>query len=111
MRGRAERAGNRNYFGQERIDAASKHRASSPVIPRFAAWPAAQNERLKGDLAVFYRVNQKGGTNQTALVLLNKGNQTTRISVSDYLEPGEWRDAFTGGKRACGIAWRWTCRP
>ena len=42
MRGRAEHAGNRNYFGQERIDAASKHRASSPVIPRFAAWPAAQ---------------------------------------------------------------------
>jgi cyclomaltodextrin glucanotransferase len=57
------------------------------------------NERLKGDLAVFYRVYQKGGTNQTALVLLNKGNQTTRISVSDYLEPGEWRDAFTGGKQ------------
>ena len=48
---------------------------------------------------VFYRVYQKGGTNQTALVLLNKGNQTTRISVSDYLEPGEWRDAFTGGKQ------------
>jgi cyclomaltodextrin glucanotransferase len=69
------------------------------------------NERLKGDLAVFYRVYQKGGTNQTALVLLKKGNQTTRISVSDYLEPGEWRDAFTGGKRACGIAWRWTCPP
>jgi cyclomaltodextrin glucanotransferase len=41
MGGRAEHAGNRNYFGQERIDAASKHRASSPVIPRFAAWPAA----------------------------------------------------------------------
>jgi cyclomaltodextrin glucanotransferase len=29
-------------------------------------------------------------------VLLNKGNQTARISVSDYLEPGEWRDAFAG---------------
>ena len=69
------------------------------------------NERLKGDLAVFYRVYQKGGTNQTALVLLKKGNQTTRISVSDYLEPGEWRDAVTGGKRACGIAWRWSARP
>jgi cyclomaltodextrin glucanotransferase len=65
--GRAEHAGNRNYFGQERIDAASniaRLRRSSPALQR----GLQLNERLKGDLAVFYRVYQKGGTNQTALV-------------------------------------------
>jgi glycosidase len=104
MRGRAEHAGNRNFFGQERIEAASEHpihqhlqriarlRQSSPALQR----GLQLKERLEGHLAVFYRVYQKGDTNQTALVLLNKGNQTARISVSDYLEPGEWRDAFAG---------------
>lgn len=104
MRGRAEHMGNRNYYGQERVDAASK----SPIYPalkRIANLrrqsPALQrglqlNLRMKGDEAVFYRVYQHQGTTQTALVLLNKGDAASTLQVSDYLQPGAWRDAFTG---------------
>ena len=104
MRGTAEHAGNRNYFGQERIDAAPGSPIFAP-LRRIAQLrrdtPALQrglqlNVRLKGDQAVFYRVLQHEGINQTALVMLNKGDKATRVSVSDYLQQGEWRDAFTG---------------
>lgn len=104
MRGRAEHMGNRNYYGQERVDAAGK----SPIYPalkRIANLrresPALQrglqlNLRMKGDEAVFYRVYQHEGVAQTALVLLNKGDAASTLSVSDYLQSGAWRDAFTG---------------
>jgi cyclomaltodextrin glucanotransferase len=104
MRGTAEHAGNRNYFGQARIDAAPDSPIFAP-LRRIAQLrrdtPALQrglqfNVRLKGDQAVFYRVLQHDGINQTALVMLNKGDKATRVSVSDYLQQGEWRDAFTG---------------
>ncbi|WAC64391.1 alpha-amylase family glycosyl hydrolase [Pseudoxanthomonas sp. SL93] len=104
MRGTAEHAGNRNYFGQDRIDAAPGSPIFAP-LRRIAQLrrdtPALQrglqlNVRLKGDQAVFYRVLQHEGINQTALVMLNKGDKATRVSVSDYLQQGEWRDAFTG---------------
>jgi cyclomaltodextrin glucanotransferase len=103
MRGRAEHAGNRAYFGQERVDAA----AASPIhgpLQRIAklrqATPALQrglqvNERLQGDEAVFFRVLQQGETAQTALVLLNKGDAARAFSVERYLQAGQWRDAFT----------------
>lgn len=104
MRGTAEHAGNRNYFGQERVDAA-------PSSPIFAPLKRIANLRrqsvalqrglqlnvsLKGDQAIFYRVYDHGGQRQTALVLLNKGDKPARMRVSDYLESGLWRDAFTG---------------
>jgi cyclomaltodextrin glucanotransferase len=54
------------------------------------------NLRIKGDEAIFYRVYQHEGTAQTALVLLNKGDAASTLSVSDYLQSGAWRDAFTG---------------
>ncbi len=106
-RGRAEHAGNRNYFGQERIDAAPKSPIFAP-LKRIAQLrrdtPALQrglqlNVRLKGDQAIFYRVLQHEGTTQTALVLLNKADTPAKLSVSDHLEPGQWRDAFTGKKQ------------
>ena len=107
MRGRGEHAGNRNYYGQARIDAA----AGSPIfasLQRIAtlrrASPALQrglqlNLRLQGDGAVFYRVYQHGGEAQLALVLLNKGDAARSMGVDDILQPGEWRDAFDGARQ------------
>jgi cyclomaltodextrin glucanotransferase len=104
MRGRPEHAGNRNYFGQERVDAA-------PRSPIYQALQRIANVRrnsialqrglqldvsLKGDTAVFYRVYENAGAAQTALVLLNKGDAERTIDVRDWLESGDWRDAFGG---------------
>jgi cyclomaltodextrin glucanotransferase len=104
MRGRPEHAGNRNYFGQARVDAA-------PASPIHASLKRIANLRrnsvalqrglqldveLHGDTAVFYRVNENAGTAQTALVLLNKGDAERTLAVRDWLEPGPWRDAFSG---------------
>jgi glycosidase len=104
MRGQAEHGGNRSYFGQERIDAAP----ASPIfqaLKRIASLrresPALQrglqlDVDLSGDHAVFYRVLEHGGTTQTALVLLNKGDRPADVVVSRYLQPGRWRDGFSG---------------
>lgn len=104
MRGQLEHGGNRAYFGQERIDAAPQ----SPIyrdLKRIATLrresPALQrglqlNIELQGDRAAFYRVYQHGDTAQTALVLLNKGDEAARMEVSDYLQPGTWRDGLSG---------------
>ncbi len=104
MRGRAEHAGNRNYFGAEGIAQARASRIHAQLtrIARLRRDSVALqrglqlNVRLKGDEAVFYRVFDHAGQRQTALVLLNKGNLPARMTVGDYLEPGRWRDAFDG---------------
>ena len=110
MRGRPEHRGNRNYYGQERVDAADR----SPIYPalkRIANLrresPALQrglqlNLRLKGDEAVFYRVYEHAGITQTALVLLNKGDAPRGIRVDDYLQSGTWRDGFSGNELKVG---------
>jgi cyclomaltodextrin glucanotransferase len=104
MRGRPEHAGNRNYFGQARVDAAVGHpireslkrvaqlRQSSIALQR----GLQLNVRMQGDEAVFYRVFQHDGVRQTALVLLNKGDAPRRVEVSEYVEAGRWRDGFSG---------------
>ena len=110
MRGRAEHAGNRNYYGQERIDAGKQnaiHRDLSRIARLRRDSPALQrglqfNLRLKGDEAAFYRVYEHAGANQTALVLLNKGDAQKRMQVSDYLQAGKWRDAFSGERIQAG---------
>ncbi len=101
MRGRAEHAGNRNYFGQERIDAARTNpirerlkriallRASSAALQR----GLQVNLELQGDRAAFYRVYQREGEHQIALVLLNKGDAPARFELPD-VQPGAWRGAF-----------------
>ncbi|GAB3737361.1 alpha-amylase family glycosyl hydrolase [Luteimonas pelagia] len=105
MRGRAEHAGNRSYFGQDRVDAA----AANPIqqaLKRIGnvrrATPALQrgvqlNLELHGDRAAFYRVLQDGDVRQLALVLLNKGDAPAAFEVSELLEAGTWRDAVGGG--------------
>ena len=104
MRGRAEHAGNRNYFGQERVDAASQSPIFAP-LQRIATLrresPALQrglqvNLKLDGDDAAFYRILQHDGVAQTALVLLNKGDTARRIAIDALVQPGTWRDGFDG---------------
>lgn len=110
MRGRAEHAGNRNYFGQERVNAAPSHpiyqqlqriakvRAASPALQR----GLQLNVELQGDKAVFYRVYQRQGINQIALVLLNKGDQPADFTVEQLLQAGSWRSALGGDVYAVG---------
>ena len=104
-RGTSEHAGNRNYFGVERIAAAQMHpiRQQLRTIARLRQQsPALQkglqlNVRFKGDEAVFYRVYQHDGIHQIALVMLNKGDAPAQIAVRDYLQAGQWRAAIGGG--------------
>ncbi|WP_341503334.1 alpha-amylase family glycosyl hydrolase [Gallaecimonas sp. GXIMD4217] len=106
MRGRGEHQGNRNYFGQERLDAAPQspiYQALKRIANVRAGAIALQkglqlNLRLNGDQAAFLRVYQQGERAQQALVLLNKGDRAVTMGVDQYLESGTWRDAFTGKK-------------
>src|SRR5690606_18485070 len=105
MRGAGEHEGNRNYFGQERVDAAVGHpirenlkriaqmRAASPALQR----GLQLNLVLDGDRAAFYRVYQHDGEHQIALVLLNKGDAAADFEVRDYLQAGTWQAASGGG--------------
>ncbi len=103
-RGRAEHAGNRDYFGQKRIDRAPSHRihqALSQIARVRAATPALQkglqlNLELAQDRAAFYRVYQHDGVAQTALVMLNKGQQPAEFSIRRDLQQGNWKSAITG---------------
>jgi cyclomaltodextrin glucanotransferase len=105
MRGRPEHAGNRNYFGQQRVDAApassiyqNLKRIANLRKRSVALQKGLQLDvTLKGDVAVFYRVYENTAGAQTALVLLNKGDSEQAIDVRDYLQPGAWRDGLAGG--------------
>jgi len=105
QRGRAEHAGNRNYFGQERVDAAKAdpiHAALKRIAKVRQGSPALQrglqlNLLLQGERAVFYRVYQHAGQAQIALVLLNKGDEPTTFWIRNYLQAGRWRAALGGG--------------
>jgi cyclomaltodextrin glucanotransferase len=110
MRGRPEHAGNRNYFGQQRVDAAS----ASPIYQNLKRIANLRKQsialqkglqldvELKGDSAVFYRVYENAGVTQTALVLLNKGDREQGFIVRDYLQSGQWRDGFNGASSTFG---------
>jgi glycosidase len=106
MAGTKEHEGNRNYFGVERIATARDHRirralAGIATIRRKS--PALQrgiqlNLEFGGDRASFLRVYEKGGDNQTALVLLNKGEAEATFAVSRGRSRGSWRDAASGNR-------------
>lgn len=103
-RGSPELAGNRNYFGTEGIATARDHpiRAALARIAQVRAGsPALQrglqvNVELAGDRAAFYRVYQREGTQQIALVLLNKGDAAAEFEVTAMLESGTWTPALGG---------------
>ena len=104
MRGRPEHAGNRNYFGQERVNAApaspiyqNLKRIANLRMHSIALQKGLQLDvELKGDRAIFFRVYENAGVAQSALVLLNKGNRAQTFEVHDYLQPGQWRDGLSG---------------
>jgi len=104
MAGKPEHQGNRNYLGQEKIDTAPNspiYRSLKAIANLRRQSPALQrglqvNVTLKGDLAVFYRVYEYQGQYQTALVLLNKGDNPSQVAVEKWLSSGHWREAFTG---------------
>ncbi|WP_133478411.1 alpha-amylase family glycosyl hydrolase [Cognatilysobacter segetis] len=104
-RGTAEHTGNRNYFGQARIEQAKAHPihdALRRIANVRAATPALQrglqvNLEFKGDRAAFYRVLQTREAAQIALVLLNKGEREAAFHVDRWLQAGRWTPLLRGG--------------
>ncbi|GAB3031048.1 alpha-amylase family glycosyl hydrolase [Bowmanella dokdonensis] len=104
MRGTVEHQGNRNYYGQDNIEMAREHpirRNLARVAALRQQLPALQrglqvNVLLEGQRAAFYRVLQHQGIEQTALVLLNKGDETTTFAIDQYLQAGHWQEAQSG---------------
>ena len=102
--GADQHSGNRDYFGQDNVELAKSH----PIHAAMKRIAAVRNESialqrglqvnidLGGDTAAFYRVYQKDGENQTALVLLNKGKTGTVFENIKWLDDGAWRDAISG---------------
>lgn len=101
MTGKPEHEGNRNYLGQERIEQAKTHNIQQQLtrIAHIRKNNIALQQGLQVNLnfnqhqAAFLRVYQQEGINQTALVLLNKGDETTQFTIDQYLSAGIWRDA------------------
>jgi cyclomaltodextrin glucanotransferase len=106
MRGAAEHAGNRNYYGQQRIDAAADSaiyrnlkRIANLRRDSIALQRGLQlNLVLKGDTGAFYRVYEHDGQAQTALVLLNKAETASTLRLETLLQAGTWRDGFDGSQ-------------
>lgn len=104
MRGAAEHGGNRNYFGTEGIAAAAGNpihenlkRIADVRRDSIALQRGLQlNLEFAGNRAAFYRVYQHQGENQTALVLLNKGDEAAMVSLDGPLQPGLWRSGLGG---------------
>ena len=104
MRGAAEHAGNRNYYGVEGIAAAAGHPIHEHLkrIAKVRRDSIALQRGLQldlefaGDRAAFYRVYQHEGVNQTALVLLNKADAPTTFKITEALQAGPWRSALDG---------------
>ena len=97
--GTDQHAGNRDYFGQQNIEAARLHPVRS-ALSRIAAIRknsiALQrglqlNLLLADDTAAFMRVYQKDGVSEAALVLLNKSDDVLEFDVGGWLFPGQWR--------------------
>ncbi|HEY7884823.1 MAG TPA: alpha-amylase family glycosyl hydrolase [Cellvibrionaceae bacterium] len=104
MPGTKEHEGNRNYFGQERIEQARNHAIANNLsrIAHIRQQSIALQKGLQANLdfeghtAAFLRVYQDDHQAQTALVLLNKGDKATSVKVDRWLNQGEWRDANSG---------------
>jgi glycosidase len=104
MKGKAEHQGNRNYIGQERLNAGRKHiifKNLAQIADVRKATPALQsglqvNHTLAGNQAVFFRVIQTEQTQQIALVLLNKANAAHDFKITDMLQSGLWEERVSG---------------
>jgi len=108
MRGKAEHQGNRNYLGQNNIKLAKGHKIHNAltkvanVRKHVAALQSGLqvNIELAGNKAAFYRVLVKDDVSQTALVLLNKGDQETDFLIEKYLQEGNWVSQMSDDKVA-----------
>lgn len=104
MTGKAEHEGNRNYFGQARIDQAKHHpiQQSLTRIANVRKHSIALQKGLQINLefsrnkASFLRIFEHQGEHQTALVLLNKGIAVEQFEITEMLSAGSWIDAFSG---------------
>ena len=107
--GTREHGGNRDYFGQENVDAASSHRIRrelAEIANIRKSLPALQrglqvNLEFNEDAAAFYRVYRNGDELQTALVLLNKGDDWAEFDIDQWSRRADglfigWRDAMSG---------------
>lgn len=107
--GAPEHGGNRNYFGQERIDSAADHpiRQALRSIARVRGKTPALQRGLQINLeftdgtAAFYRVLKHEGQTQTALVLLNKGD-TEAAFRGEWKGDLEWFDELSS-QSAAGV--------
>ena len=104
MRGKAEHAGNRNFFGQTNVDRAKQ----SPIYRELArvgqlrkTMPSLQRGLqltldFSGDTATFLRVLGDTSDAELALVMLNKGDTQATIEVNRFLQPGQWVEQLDG---------------
>ncbi|MCY7296166.1 alpha-amylase family glycosyl hydrolase [Alteromonas sp. a30] len=103
MTGKKEHQGNRNYFGQARIEQAKSHKIHNALarIAHVRQQHVALQKGLQVNLhfadnqASFFRVYQKDGVNQTALVLLNKASKPATFNVKKWLSQGHWQEVMT----------------
>ncbi|RZV37518.1 MAG: cyclomaltodextrin glucanotransferase [Chromatiales bacterium] len=102
--GTNEHTGNRNYFGQDNIDGAASHpiHAALTRIANIRKNSVALQRGLQvytgfgARSASFFRVYQKDGVRQTALVLLNGGDEAVTMEFGQLPASGAWKDAVTG---------------
>jgi cyclomaltodextrin glucanotransferase len=100
--GTNEHTGNRDYFGQDNVNKAQSHpirRALQGIAEVRKGSIALQrglqvNGNFGDDTAEFFRVYEKDGVAQTALVLLNKSDEPVEFVVDDFVSAGSWRDAL-----------------
>ncbi|MDU0355957.1 alpha-amylase family glycosyl hydrolase [Paraglaciecola aquimarina] len=103
MRGLSEHEGNRNYYGQERVDQAPKHaiyqnlkrinlvRQSTPALQR----GLQVNLEFTQDTASFLRVLEDKQNTETALVLLNKADTAKTIVLDKWISNGKWQSQLS----------------
>jgi cyclomaltodextrin glucanotransferase len=104
MNGLSEHSGNRNYYGTDNINYArttdtfkslksiANIRKNSPALQK----GVQVNGVFEGQTAYFFRVFEKDGVTQTALVMLNKGGNGASFNITSLVSAGNWVDAETG---------------
>jgi glycosidase len=102
-RGRAEHAGNRDYYGQDRVDAGTEHPIRQALIKIASARKSSvalqrgvqRNGAFSQNTAAFVREYQDAEFNETALVLLNKGDVAGTVTI--YVPySGRYKNLVTG---------------
>jgi len=99
--GTDQHAGNRDYYGQDNIELAKSHPIRK-ALSRIAAIRKNSIALQRGlqvnlefgeDSAAFFRIYQKDGVHETALVLLNKSDEAIKFEVGNWVFPAHWRRA------------------